>query len=98
LQPSPCADGYADRWAVNLSTLGSLVHQAMSPILSACGASRVGENVAYGNVTPEQLVTMWMGSTGHRANILNAGYTHVGVGAVRTATGRVYGVQVFVTA
>jgi len=98
LQPSPCADGYADRWAVSLSSLGSLAHQAMSPILSACGASRVGENVAYGNVTPEQLVTMWMGSTGHRANILNAGYTHVGVGAVRTATGRVYGVQVFVTA
>ncbi len=98
LQMSPCADGYADRWAVSLSSLGSLAHQAMPPILSACGASRVGENVAYGNVTPEQLVAMWMGSPGHRANILNAGYTHVGVGALTTATGRVYGVQVFVTA
>lgn len=97
LQPSPCADGFADSWAVSLSTLGSLSHQALSPILSTCRASRVGENVAYGNVTPEQLVAMWMGSTGHRANILNAAFTHLGVGAVSTSTGRVYGVQVFVT-
>lgn len=94
---SPCADGYADSWATSLSQTGSLAHQPLSPILSACRASRVGENVAYGNVTPEQLVAMWMGSTGHRANILNAAFTHLGVGAVSTATGRVYGVQVFVT-
>lgn len=94
---SPCADGYADSWATTLAQRGSLSHQALAPILTACGASRIGENVAYGNVTPEQLVTMWMGSTGHRANILTAGYTHLGVGAATTATGRVFGVQVFVT-
>lgn len=96
LAPAPCPDGYADSWATSLSQLGSLAHQALAPILSACRASRVGENVAYGNVTPEQLVAMWMGSEGHRANILHAAYTHLGVGAVSTATGRVYGVQVFV--
>lgn len=94
---SPCADGYADAWATRLSSAGSLAHQALSPILGACGARSVGENVAYGNVTPEQLVTMWMNSPGHRANLLNTGFTHLGVGAVSTSTGRVYGVQVFVT-
>jgi uncharacterized protein YkwD len=57
----------------------------------------VGENVAYGNVTPEQLVAMWMASPGHRANLLKPGFTHIGVGAVATAAGRVYGVQVFLT-
>ena len=98
LAHSSCADGYADTWAVSLSLLGSLAHQALAPILSTCRASRVGENVAYGNVTPEQLVAMWMASDGHRANILNAAFTHLGVGAASTATGRVYGVQVFVTA
>ena len=92
---SSCADGYADSWAINLSRVGSLSHQALAPILSSCGASRVGENVAYGNVTPEQLVAMWMGSAGHRANILNAAFTGLGVGTVSTAAGRVYGVQVF---
>lgn len=93
---SPCADGYADSWATSLAQRGSLAHQALAPILSACGASRVAENVAYGSVTPEQLVGMWMASDGHRRNILHPAHTHLGVGAVPTATGRVYGVQVFV--
>ena len=94
---SGCADGYADSWARALSVAGSLSHQPLSPILTACGARGVGENVAFGNVSPEQLVGMWMNSAGHRANILNAGFTHLGVGDVTTSTGRVYAVQVFLT-
>lgn len=92
-----CADGYANSWAQALSIAGSLSHQALMPILSACGARSVGENVAYGNVTPVELVKMWMDSAGHRANILNAGFTHLGVGDVTTSSGRVYAVQVFLT-
>lgn len=98
LRASGCADGYADRWAGSLLAAGALSHQALSPILSACGARGVGENVAYGNVSPEQLVAMWMGSPGHRANILNATFTHLGVGATSTSGGRWYGVQVFLRA
>ena len=94
---SSCADGYADAWAKSLSVAGTLSHQPLSPILAACKARGVGENVAYGNVTPEQLVQMWMNSTGHRANILKAGFTHLGVGDVTTSSGRVYAVQVFLT-
>lgn len=95
---SSCADRYADSWADRLAAVGTLSHQALSPILSGCSARGVGENVAYGNVSPATLVKMWMDSPGHRANILNAGYTHLGVGAVTTSTGRTYGVQVFLTA
>ena len=94
---SSCADGYANTWATSLAATGSLSHQALTPILSGCSARGVGENVAYGNVSPEQLVQMWMDSAGHRANILNASFTHLGVGDVSTSTGRVYGVQVFLT-
>lgn len=94
---STCADGYANTWAATLSRLGTLSHQALSPILTACRARGAGENVAFGNVTPEGLVQMWMASPGHRANILNASFTHLGVGAVTTSTGRVYGTQVFLT-
>lgn len=94
---SSCADRYADSWALSLAAAGALSHQPLTPILSACGARRVGENVGYGNVTPEVLVQMWMDSAGHRENILNAAFTHLGVGDVRTSTGRVYGVQVFLT-
>ncbi len=39
-----------------------------------------GENIAQGYQTPQAVVTGWMNSPGHRANILNASYTHIGIG------------------
>ena len=41
-----------------------------------------GENIAKGYTTPQAVVNGWMNSSGHRANILNAGYTQIGVGYV----------------
>lgn len=41
-----------------------------------------GENIAMGNSTPETVVAAWMNSEGHRANILSANYTTLGVGYV----------------
>lgn len=95
LRPYSCADGRANRWASSLSRAGRLSHQPLRPILSACRSRAVAENVAYGNHTPAQVVAAWMRSSGHRANILNRRYTHVGVGSVKVGSGRVYGVQVF---
>ena len=42
--------------------------------------STAGENIAAGYSTPEQVVNGWMNSEGHRANILNASFTTIGVG------------------
>ncbi|WP_141430736.1 CAP domain-containing protein [Bacillus sp. 03113] len=39
-----------------------------------------GENIAQGQRTPEEVVNAWMNSQGHRANILNNKFTHIGVG------------------
>ncbi len=39
-----------------------------------------GENIAQGQKTPQEVVQAWMDSPGHRANIMNASYTHIGVG------------------
>lgn len=41
-----------------------------------------GENIAYGQKTPQAVVNAWMNSSGHRANILNSSYTQIGVGYV----------------
>ncbi len=49
-----------------------------------------GENIAAGQPTPEDVVSAWMSSAGHRANILNSGYEHIGVGYVYAA-GTPYG-------
>jgi uncharacterized protein YkwD len=40
----------------------------------------VGENIAAGYPTPASVVNGWMGSTGHRANILNTNYREIGIG------------------
>jgi uncharacterized protein YkwD len=42
--------------------------------------SMAGENIAAGYSSPESVVAGWMNSEGHRANILNCGYIHIGVG------------------
>ena len=39
-----------------------------------------GENIAAGQADPDEVITGWMNSTGHRENILKANYTSVGVG------------------
>ena len=41
---------------------------------------RAAENVAFGQRTPEQVVSAWMGSDGHRQNILDPNLTELGVG------------------
>ncbi len=39
-----------------------------------------GENIAQGQPTANEVVQAWMNSEGHRANILSAKFTHIGVG------------------
>jgi uncharacterized protein YkwD len=42
--------------------------------------SAAAENIAMGQLTPAEVVTAWMNSAGHRANILNCTYVDIGVG------------------
>ena len=53
-----------------------------------------GENIAYGYSTPEAVMTGWMNSPGHRANILNADFDSVGIGVV-SQNGTLYWTQIF---
>ena len=41
-----------------------------------------GENIAMGYSGPEAVVTAWMNSAGHRANILSSNFTRMGIGYV----------------
>ena len=57
-----------------------------------------GENIAAGYSTPEAVVEGWMNSKAHRANILNANYSKIGVGYCADGSGYgSYWVQVFVS-
>lgn len=55
-----------------------------------------GENIAWGQKTPEQVMQGWMNSEGHRKNIMNAKFTSIGVGYYRNASGVNYWTQLFI--
>lgn len=42
--------------------------------------TKAGENIAQGYTTPETVVKGWMNSSGHRKNILDSDFTHIGIG------------------
>lgn len=54
-----------------------------------------GENIAWGQKSPEQVMDGWMNSDGHRANILNPNYKNIGVGHYQDENGVNHWVQLF---
>ena len=59
------------------------------------GWTAIAENIAAGYPTPEAVVAGWMASAGHRANILSASYSEIGVGVVNGGTYGTYWTQEF---
>ncbi len=55
---------------------------SMSDRITAAGYvwNSAGENIAAAQTTPEVVMTAWMNSTGHRANILRNSFQEIGVG------------------
>lgn len=70
---------------------------SFSTAIKEAGVSyrRCGENIAWGQKSPEAVVTAWMNSSGHRANILSTDYTRIGIGYLTNASGTPYWVQLF---
>jgi len=54
-----------------------------------------GENIAYGQPNASAVMATWMNSAGHRANILNPNFTHIGAGYIYK-NNTTYWVQLFV--
>jgi uncharacterized protein YkwD len=80
----------ADMAAHNYFSHDSLSGQSPFDRMDAAGYrfTAAAENIAAGQPTPASVVTAWMNSSGHRANILNCGYRETGVGY---ASGGSYG-------
>ena len=55
-----------------------------------------GGNIAKGQRTPAEVVNSWMNSSGHRANILNANFTDIGIGVAKSSNGTLYWTQMFI--
>lgn len=57
--------------------------------------TRAGENIAWGQRSPKEVMTAWMNSSGHRANIMNPNFTTISVGYYENSKGTDYWCQLF---
>ena len=80
-------------FAHNSPTYGSPFDMMRSFGLSYTAA---GENIAYGQRSPQEVMNGWMNSPGHRSNILNSRYTQIGVGYAKNSNGTKYWTQEFI--
>ncbi len=75
----------AQGWTRTMVAIGAFTHGSdFAARITQAGFewSAAGENIATGFVTPSQVVDGWMGSQGHCQNILDPGFTEIGVGVV----------------
>jgi uncharacterized protein YkwD len=76
------AQNFFDHVSPGGSTLLSRVRNSTA-YLQNVGAWALGENIAWGTgelSTPAETMKGWMASSGHRHNILNRRFRHVGIG------------------
>ncbi len=92
-QPSSEIQAYADLRANELTTQFShLRPNGENSLKGVKNVSAVGENVAAGQTSAEQVVNEWMNSPDHRSNILSDKFTHMAIGYKDN-----YWVQIFYT-
>src|SRR4051794_15008371 len=87
-------DAAALGWSTRMVVEGFFAHEATDSDLTARVSAtgylpaqkwRIGENLAWGEQdqsTPIEIVKDWMGSEGHRANILDPNFRDIGIGIV----------------
>lgn len=87
-------DGIAQSCSQTQAANNAMAHCAGYQTRYPSGWTSASENVAFGQ-SVESVVDAWMNSEGHRANILRADATHLGIGYAVSSSGRPYYTQNF---
>jgi uncharacterized protein YkwD len=102
LTPSVSLEKAADWKAQDMAVRAYLSHsdtdgRSFFTRVADCGYAypSVGENIAFGYQSPQSVVTAWLNSPGHRANIEHGGFLATGLGSVQNTNGTWYWAQVF---
>jgi len=90
---NPQINPVAQAWSEKMASNGAMTHNPEYSFQIPGDWQQVGENVAYG-YKPSEVVTAWMNSEGHRANILG-NYTDIGLGYYIDGAGRTWYTQNF---
>lgn len=89
LQEDSQLSKYAQKWAEHMADQNKLVHSSMRQIMSL-GFSNAGENIAYGATHSVDVMKQWMRSSGHKRNVMNKSFTHIGCGFAISKKGTPY--------
>lgn len=90
--------------STNMARLGRMEHTLTGSVLPGLqdraqhvgyNFSYLGENIAFNYPDGNSVMTAWMNSPGHRANILNPNFTEIGVGISNDSQGQPYYTQEF---
>lgn len=103
-----CLTFSAEYKSMNMSGYMYMAHDDPAPIarsvgqrIAACGYPAYdawGENIAYGFVSPEDVMMAFLSDVGHKANIENPLWTTIGVGVAMASNGLLFWTQDFGTA
>lgn len=77
---SDCLAGKAEPRAKKTLTTAELEHELLTE--DCHGGDLLGENLSRSDNTPQQVVDAWMGSSGHRANIVSSDFRASGIACV----------------
>ncbi|MCW2973152.1 MAG: hypothetical protein JWN72_1425 [Thermoleophilia bacterium] len=94
-------DSAAEKHAGQMATVKTMAHDGIGDgdpgerIRAEGYKNAWGENVAVGQLTPEQVVREWMNSPEHKRNIMDPNFKLSGISQVVDTTGRKYWAQEF---
>lgn len=77
-------NGYFDHTSPTYGSVGKMAKD------NKIDFSTIGENIAQGYTTSEEVVAGWMNSPGHKANILNPDFKYIGVGITGTFWSQIF--------
>lgn len=79
LRLGPAINTVSQNWTEAMANGEGAMHNPSFMSQMPAGWMAIGENIAVG-YTPSTVVAAWMASEGHRNNLLNLDYTHIGIG------------------
>ena len=84
--------GFAEGCANRMAQDGSLTHQDLGGLIGTTPFHAMGENIFVGppGTSVAQMEATWMGSPGHRANILSGAFAAAASGIATSSDGRVW--------
>src|SRR5207302_9530750 len=85
LAPDPRLENAARAHSLDMATNGYFAHGNFAGRILSFGvhAARIGENLAWNGgrwLSAKRIVTAWLWSPEHRANLLHGGYRWIGIG------------------